>query len=619
MSKQDASSQNKPSDSHDGLLASLNKLRQLFTRRDKIGFYVLLIGMIIGAGLETFSIATIPAFIAAAMSPEKIMQFEPAKAVLKFLGITTTQDILLWGSLALILIFLVKTLYLCLQYYMQIRYIQNRRFRLTRRMFTAYMNAPYQFHLARNSAELFRNTIQEVAQIMSGVVQPMINLTMQVLMMLAIFALLFVAQPLMAVVATGVIGVAGGGYQLWVKKKLRAYGREAQEHRTLMVKTVQEGLGVIKEIRVLHREKNFVQTFAFSLWRTIKAMRYQAVTNKITQPYMEFISVAGLLSIAIFLILMGREAKSIAPTLALFAVAFVRLKASVGQVVSEINRFRFDVVSINPVYHDLKILENKKTHGANTNIKDNAPQRLQLSQKLSMEGVCYRYPDSKEYALKDIHFTLPRGHSIAFVGPTGAGKTTIADVILGLLEPEKGQITVDGKDIYPNLPAWQRNIGYIPQFIYLTDDTIRHNVALGLDDKEIDKEQLWQAIRAAQLESFVQTLPRGIETVIGEHGIRLSGGQRQRIGIARALYHNPDVLIMDEATSALDNVTERSVIQALDALKGDRTIVMIAHRLTTVQSCDTLYFMKNGQIESFGNYSELFSQNHEFRAMAQTA
>ncbi|TRZ87715.1 MAG: ABC transporter ATP-binding protein [Methanosarcinales archaeon] len=604
--------------SSDTLFSALKKLRELFTRRDKIGFGILLIGMVVGAVLETFSVAAIPAFISAVMSPEKIMRFKPAAAVLKNFGITTSRDILLWGSLALIVIFLVKTLYLCLQYYLQTRYVQNRQFRLTRRMFTAYMNAPYQFHLRRNSAELFRNTLQEVGQIMGGVVRPFLDLTMQGLMMLAILALLFASQPLMALVATAVIGLAGGGYQWWVKGKLRAYSLEAQEHRKLMVKTLQEGLGVIKEIRVLHREKNFIETFVRSLWRTMKAMRYQIITNKITAPYMEFIAIVGLLSIAIFLILMGREAESIAPTLALFAVAFVRLKTSISQVVSGINQLRFGVVSINPVYHDLKMLENKKTHGANTNIKDNAPQRLRLSRQLSLEGVWYRYPESEEYALKDIHLTLPRGHSIAFVGPTGAGKTTIVDVILGLLEPEKGRITVDGKDIHANLPAWQRNIGYIPQSIYLTDDTIRHNVALGLDDKEISEEHLWQAVRAAQLESFVRTLPQGIDTVIGERGVRLSGGQRQRIGIARALYHNPEVLIMDEATSALDNATERSVIQALDALKGDRTIIMIAHRLTTVQNCDTLYFMKNGQIESFGNYSDLLSSNREFREMAQT-
>jgi ATP-binding cassette, subfamily B, bacterial PglK len=241
---------------------------------------------------------------------------------------------------------------------------------------------------------------------------------------------------------------------------------------------------------------------------------------------------------------------------------------------------------------------------------------LQLSRSLSAKAVWYRYPDSEEYALKDVSFTLHKGESMAFVGPTGAGKTTIVDVILGLLEPEKGRIIVDGKDIHADLKAWQRNIGYIPQFIYLTDDTILHNVALGLEDKDIDEEKLWQSILTAQLESFIRTLPDGIETVIGERGVRLSGGQRQRIGIARALYHNPEVLIMDEATSSLDGSTEKAVIEAIEKLKGERTMIMIAHRLTTVQNCDKLYFMKDCRIDSSGSYDELVRNNEEFRRMA---
>ena len=651
---------------NEGLLSSLNKLRALFTRRDKIGFVILLVGMIIGAGLETFSIGIVPAFISVAISPDKIMQYEPAEAILEFLGITTSRDILLWGCVGLLAVFTIKTGYICFQYYLQIRYTQNRRFRLTRRLFTAYMSAPYQFHLQRNSAELFRNTVQEVAEIMGKVLMPMLALTMHGMMMLAILALLFVAQPVMALVATLVLGFAGGGYQWLIKQKLIRYSRQAQEHRMHMIKAIQQGLGVIKELRVLNREKNFVKAMEHSLWQTIKAIRFQGVTQKITAPYMEFVAVFGLLSIAILLMLMGRGAESIAPTLALFAVAFVRLKASIGQVVGGINQLRFGVVSINPVYDDLMLLEKKRSQPRSTastpspeaplsdqecspasgsssfsdngssvrlplsaSQSDSSPlplaacrlphDRFPLTEAISLKNIWYRYPDCQEYALKDINLTIPRGHSVAFVGQTGSGKTTLVDVILGLLEPEHGQVCLDGRDILNDLPAWQKNIGYIPQFIYLTDDTIRHNIALGINDKEIDEHQLWEAVRAAQLESFVHTLPQGIETVIGERGIKLSGGQRQRIGIARALYHQPEVLIMDEATSALDNATENAVIASIDELKGQRTIIMIAHRLTTVQNCDQLYYMKNGHILCGGTYTELIMNYDDFRSLAQVS
>lgn len=382
-----------------------------------------------------------------------------------------------------------------------------------------------------------------------------------------------------------------------------------------MVKAIQQGLGVIKEIRVLHREKTFIQTLEKSMWQTIKAARYQFLANHITQPYMEFISVAGLLSIAILLVLMGHEAETIAPTLILFAAAFIRLKPAIASVVQGVNNLRFGVVSIDPIHEDLTLLEKHALKKSNQT-KDNNSTGMQLHHRLDLEGVWYRYPGSDQYALKDITLTLPKGHSIAFVGSTGAGKTTIVDVILGLLKPEKGRIAADGMDIHDNLSAWQRNIGYIPQFIYLTDDTIRHNVALGLADKNINEEQLQHAIQASQLETFVESLPQGLDTVIGENGIRLSGGQRQRIGIARALYHNPEILVMDEATSSLDNVTEKSVIMALDALKKNRTIIMIAHRLTTVQNCDVLYYIKNGKIESSGTYNELIKTSNEFKALA---
>jgi len=598
------------------MLTSLNKLRELLNKRDKIIFCLLLIGMFIGAGLEVFSIGAIPALIGVAMYPEKIRQFEPAKAVLEFLGITSSQDILIFGSLALIFIFLIKNLYLCFQYYLQIRFSQNRQLRLTRRLFTAYMNAPYSFHLGRNSAELFRNTLQEVARIINKVLLSVLNLTMQSLMMAAIVLMLFVYNPIIALITTGILGIAGGGYQWLIKKKLRKYSQESQEHRKLIFKAIQQGLGVIKELKVLQREKYFIRALDFSLRQVVGADRFQLVTSKIASPYMEFISIAGLLSLVIVLFSIKGEIDSIIQTLSLFTVAFVRLKSNIGQIVTGIGNLRYGIVSINPVYQDLKLLE-KNSKQKRGNIRNNHIERFHFSRKITLEDVWYKYPGSNDYAIKDSNLTIIKGHSVAFVGPTGSGKTTIIDVILGLLKPERGKITVDGQDIYDNVTAWYRNIGYIPQVIYLTDDTIRNNVALGLDDNDIDEEQVMQTIQAAHLESFIKTLPDGLETVVGERGIRLSGGQRQRIGIARALYHNPEVLIMDEATSSLDGITEKGVVESINRLKGDRTIIMIAHRLTTVQNCDTLYFMKNGRIECSGDYDELFNVNREFRAMAQ--
>lgn len=601
-----------------GTFSSLNKLRALFTRRDKFCFLALLLGMIAAALLETFSIGIIPAFISLAITPEKLIQYEPAKEILQFMRVTTSRDILLWGCLILLGIFLIKTLFICLLFYLQAKYIQNRRLDLTRRLFSEYMKASYEFHLQRNSAELFRNTIQEVLEIMVKVLTSLLNITMQGIMMLAILVLLFVVQPVIALVGLAILAIAGGGYIWFVKKKLVSYSHSAQDHRRVLVKIIQQGLGVIKELRVLNREAYFVQALENSMQQLIKAIRYQAVTTKITVPYMEFIAVFGLLCISILMLVQGTTVQELAPTLTLFAVAFVRLKTNIGQIVTGINQFRYGLVSIHPVYNDLMLLESKRNNIiAKASLENHNPDRLHLRNELRLQRIWYRYPGCEQYALKDISITLPKGQTIGLVGQTGSGKTTLVDVMLGLLEPEIGQISVDGKDIRVNLSAWQRSIGYIPQFINLTDDTIRSNVALGVHDHEVNEEQLQTAIRVAQLENFVQSLPKGLDTVIGERGVKLSGGQRQRIGIARALYHQPEVLIMDEATSALDSTTEKAVVASFNLLKKDRTIVMIAHRLTTVQNCDVLYFLKNGRIDSSGTYSALMKHDSEFQSMAE--
>ncbi|MEX2670970.1 MAG: ABC transporter ATP-binding protein [Phycisphaeraceae bacterium] len=602
----------------DGLAASFNKLRQLFNRREKIGFGVLLLAMIGAAALEAISIGAIPVFISLAMDPENILQHETVEPALTYLGITTARSLIIVGCATMLLIYLIKTIYNCLLIYFKARYTQNRQLKLTHRLFQAYMNAPYEFHLGRNTAELLRNTQKEVMTIVTGVLTPFLNLVLHVLMTLGIVALLLLSEPLMALVAITLMGVAGFGYQYRVRQKIKAYGQEAQHHRTLNMKAVQQGLGSLKEARILRRENFFVESLRRSLHRMMIAERYNKVISGITTPYMEFVAVGGLLTITILLVVMGRDMQIIAPTLALFAAALVRLRSGVGGIVGSVTELRYKVVSIDPVFDDLKLLDFPSSPYRSLKHADTPPDPAEPAHvnDLALTNIWYRYPGASDYSLKDVTLTIPRGQAVAFVGPTGAGKTTIVDVILGLLKPERGEIRVDGRDIQHDLATWQRHVGYIPQFIYLTDDTIRRNIALGLDDKDIDEDRITQAVAAAQLTELVDRLPGKLDTIVGERGVRLSGGQRQRIGIARALYQNPDVLVMDEATSALDNATEKSVIEAVNKLKGTRTIIMIAHRLSTVSECDVLYCMKDGQIETSGSYAEIVDKNATLRAMA---
>lgn len=590
---------------------SLKKLRILFSRREKIRFCLLVAGMLVGAILETFSIGIIPLFINAAIEPQKIMRYDFVKELWELLGITTQESFVLWGSVALIIIFAFKNGYLCLQYYLQACFTQNVFVRLTHRLFSVYMHAPYEYHLQQNTARLLRNAQQEIPMIIVRVVQPLLILMLNGFIVVAILILLFFSQPFLTFFTITFLFVAGVGYQLLIKKTAHAYSEDAQVQRNMIIQNIQEGLGALKEIKILQRERVFVKTLRSTLDRIMKANRYISVVSRVTSPYMESVVVTGYLGIVLILVCMGHKVGYVASTLGLFAAAFMRLKGGGTNIIQSVTHLRTGVVSIDPVYNDIKLLEKTKKVTSSKH-QEKIKDKLELLNEIRLEKVCYQYPGDKNYALKDINIVIPKSTFVAFVGPSGAGKTTIIDIILGLLEPQKGRVMVDGHDIILNRETWYNCIGYVPQDIYLTDNTLKANIGLGLTDDEIDNEQLWSAIRAANLESFVNSLTHGVDTIVGERGARLSGGQKQRIGIARALYHNPDVLIMDEATSALDRETERSVIEAINKLKDHRTIIMIAHRLATVKACGCLYFIKEGEIESVGTYNELLKRNEQF-------
>jgi ATP-binding cassette, subfamily B, bacterial PglK len=344
-----------------------------------------------------------------------------------------------------------------------------------------------------------------------------------------------------------------------------------------------------------------------------KLRAYIRYIKQIPRPVVETSAVVGMMLISGLLVLQGRPMGTIIPVLALFGMATVRLMPSVQQLSTMYTDLKYNLVSVKPLYDDLKELE---VFGNLARSERRSNTRVEFKNTIEAQNISYAYPGSSEQALEGISFTIEKGEAVAFVGESGAGKTTVVDVILGLLKPDSGTVLVDRQDIHKNVSAWQKNIGYIPQFIYLADETLKNNIAFGLPEAEIDDHKVMRAIELAQLDSLLETLPEGLDTVIGENGTRLSGGQRQRVGIARALYHNPDVLVMDEATSALDNVTEKEITKALERLKGERTIIMIAHRLTTVENCDVLYMMRDGRITDSGTYNDLVESNKEFRKMA---
>lgn len=596
------------------MLSRIKKLNYIIGKPGRVKFLVLLAFMIVNALLEMVGIGAIPVFIVIISNPEMIMQHRWAAPIVDSLHITTSKNLMVWGFIFLAGLFVVKNAFCSLLIYVKARIIYNEQVRLGNRLFYAYMKARYTFFLNRNSAELLRNVNNETKIIVSNVIIQFLQIIMDGLVLVMIVILLLKVEPFISLLTFTALGTVSFLFIRITKKKIGSYGKEEQQHRQRMNKIVLEGITGIKDVKVLGRENSFLDQYNFSAVRTVIALRYKQFVSELPKPFMETIAVIGMLFISFVLLAMGRDVSSFIPVLTLFGAATVRLLPALRTVVSAYSDVRYNLYAIDPVYKDLKLLE-MDTNKQMKKEKSTGIDPYPFSSQIVFENVSYRYPQGNAEAIRNIILKIPKGAVIGFAGPSGAGKTTIVDILLGLLEPQQGRVLVDDQDIFEDVRRWQMDVGYIPQFIHLSDDTIRKNIAFGLPDDEINELQIKQALRAAQLETFIQELPEGLDTVVGERGVRLSGGQRQRIGIARALYNNPQVLIMDEATSALDNITEKFVIEAIECLRGDRTIIMIAHRLTTVRNCDVIYLINEGCILEQGNYDYLLKNSRAFRKM----
>jgi ATP-binding cassette, subfamily B, bacterial PglK len=585
----------------------------LLPKGDGIKLTILFFMMLLAAMLEVIGVGMIPAFVAIVAAPEKVLEYEPARPFIELAGIESSGDLLLWGGGLLIGIFVVKSIYIISFNYLEARFLFNRRYTISLRMMNAYMRAPYLFHLQKNTAELIRNATVEVNILINSVLASILKLARDGVMAAAILLFLIIMEPLITLIIVVVMGAGAGTFVMLTQKKVKSYGIQEQEHRKNLLKTLQQGLGGIKEARVLNREKDLTDKFKLEAYKSTRLLAFIRYVMQIPKPVVETSAVIGMMMVAGFMLWQGRPMEAIIPILTLFAMGIVKLMPAVNQLSSMYTSLQYNIVSVDPIYEDLKSLEDA---GADFLADRSKTSPMHFLKKIEVNDLHYSYPGSGEEAISGVSFKVFRGEAIALVGSSGAGKTTMVDLLLGLFKPDSGEIYVDGVNVWKNLSAWQKNIGYIPQSIYLADETLRENIAFGIPLAEIDDEKVRNAIELAQLSQLVRELPDGLDTIVGEHGTRLSGGQRQRIGIARALYHDPQVLVMDEATSALDNVTEQHIIRSIEALKGDRTVIMIAHRLTTVMNCDRLYLMEKGKIIHQGSYSNLLKHSQEFREMA---
>lgn len=609
-----AASGGRPAGTQGRASEQLRRLLWLLSPRERLNAGILLVLMLVGAALEIAALAAVPAFVSAVVNPEA-MRSVPVVGDLMATVSTgfSDRERVLWGALALVAIFAVKNGFLVFNYYVQIRYVANRRTALCGRLIRTYMAAPYGFHLQHNRSELLRNIDNEVKNLCYQVISTLLDLATKIAILLGVLGFLMVVEPwitLAWVVFVGGLAFAGISF---ISPRLRDSGLVQQEACAEVNQALYQALGGIKEIRTLGREQFFIERFMQAIKHLSVVNRFKLFIGKIIPPASEMAAMTGLLGLSCALVLIGRDTNSILVTISLFVVGLVRLREATSAAMTNLANVQYSLVSVDPIYEHLVSLPAPPSHITDSKtIADLRPR-----QEIALEDVWHRYEGSHNHALQGIDLVLPVGSAIGLVGRTGAGKSTLVDVLLGLLEPERGGLLIDGKRIgAAELRSWRSQLGYVPQAIYILDDTIRRNIALGIRDEDIDEVALNRAIEDAQLGPFIERQPHGLETVVGESGARISGGERQRIGIARALYNNPSVIVLDEATSALDNTTEKALIEAVDSMRGRRTVVMIAHRLTTVRDCDMLYYLKEGRIEACGTYDDLRRDNHEFREMA---
>lgn len=567
------------------------KLWHLLTPDQHRAAIILLVLMLIGMVLETLGIGLVIPALSLMMQSNPGTQYPALEPWIKSLGNPSHEHLIIGGMLVLVGVYAVKALFLAFLAWRQAHFVYGLQSNFSQRLFTGYLSQPYTFHLQRNSAQLIRNTTNQVADI-TTVTQHSLMLATETLVLLGMSALLIAVEPLGAILVVSTLGLAGWGFNHLTRGHILRWGVALQHHEGLRIQHLQQGLGGAKDIKLLGRESDFLAQYHLHNVGSAQIGQRQATLGALPRLCLELLAVTGLAVLVWVMIWQGKPMEALLPTLGLFAAAAFRVMPSVNRLLSAVQNLRFYLPVIDTLYSEFSLLNTTST-----------PQRgehLAFKNALVLDQISFKYPTAETPALRSISLSIPKGVSIGFIGGSGAGKSSLVDNILGLLTPDRGTIKIDGIDIQKNLRGWQDQIGYVPQSIYLTDDTLRRNVAFGLPNDQIDEASVWRAVRSAQLEQFVNELPLGLDTVVGERGVRLSGGQRQRIGIARALYHDPQVLVLDEATSSLDTATERDVMDAVRALHGDKTILIVAHRLSTVEHCDRLFRLEKGEIVAEG-------------------
>ena len=609
---------------------SIRQLLALFSPAERLSFVGVLAAMLAMGILQMAGVGVILPFVSLLSNPDSIQDNAALAWLYSALGFASTRGFLIFIGSVLLFILVASNAITAVTIWLMTRFAWGVQKRISTRLLEGYLHQPYETFLNRNSADTGKNILIESQQFANGVLMPALQSLAFGITAALIVGFLFWLQPLLALTVTLIFGFAYLLVYLTVRRALLRIGRERMTANTKRFQAVGEAFGSVKEVKVMGREAHFLQRYEPAAGVFAYAMASSQVLSQVPRYAIEGLAFGIVMAAMLWLLASGQGLQSALPLASAFVVAGYRLLPALQNIYQGFAQWRFNQSVLDTLQRDLAAHEpapdalDEKAQSEEAPTTAGAPTRrarLTFDHAIELKNLTYRYPMASAPSLDDISLTIPRNSFVALTGATGAGKTTLADIILGLLEPGTGEICIDGTPLTAaNRSQWQANLGYVPQDIYLTDSTIASNIAYGLAADDVDHSAVERAARIANIHDFIiDKLPSGYDTIVGERGVRLSGGQRQRIGIARALYHDPAVIVLDEATSALDNETERRIVNELDAMRGGRTLIVIAHRLTTVQKCHEVFMLENGKIAARGSYDELIHQSAEFSQLAQTS
>ena len=554
--------------------------------------------MLIGSVLETVSLGLIVPSMGALTNPEYLEKFP---RINELLGFPSPGQLVAISMGLLVVVYLAKSAFMIWSLWIQKGYSNTVSNRIGRHLFDVYLQQPYEFHTQRNSALLVRNS-QNSASMLAGIIDPALGILADTLVTIGLFGLVMLLEPVGTLVTIVAFGISAVTFRRFTNERIRRWGAAQNHHKGMMLKHLQQGFGGVKDLKVLGRESFFVDRYGDELDANASVWRRFTLAQVLPRIGLENLTVIGLALLVSTMVFAGYDSTHILPIIGLFGAAAFRLLPAVNRTVSNLQTIKWNQEIAYELYDDLKLPIEQKQIGN---------QSRSTFESIDFSDVSFGYVGAAQKSLQDISLKISHGEAVGLVGPSGSGKSTLVDVLLGLLAPQSGEVRVNGLPIREKLDIWRTTVGYVPQTIFLIDDSLRRNIAFGLPNKEIDEKCVEQAIELAQLKDFVAGLPDGLETVVGERGVRLSGGQRQRIGIARALYNQPEVLVLDEATSSLDTETEQGVMQAVQALQGTKTVIIVAHRLSTVEYCDRLYRLESSRIVDEGTFAEVMNRSRE--------